>query len=125
MKTQTTAKLITGIFAAALIAGLAGNSVAESPFTETRSSVVKFADLNLDTPKGVATLYKRIHNAAVQVCGDPSEDSVFSEVRVAQAKCVSESVARAIDSVHNPALEAYYSKKTGRPMPALASNQTK
>jgi UrcA family protein len=124
MRTQISAKLITRIFGSALIAGLAGNSIAASPFAETHSTVVKFADLNLDTPKGVAALYKPLHSPAEQLCGTPTEDSVFSEVRVAQDKCVSESVVLAIDSVHNLALEAYYSKKTGRAIPVLASNQT-
>jgi UrcA family protein len=125
MKTQINAKLITRLFGTALIVALAGKSVAASPFTETRSAVVKFADLNLDTPQGVIALYKRIHSAAEGVCGVPSEDRVFLQVASAEQKCVSESETRAIDSINNFALAAYYSKKTGRPMPVLASNQTK
>lgn len=125
MKTQIAATLITRLFGTALIAGavLGGHAFAANPLEETRSTVVKFADLNLDSPQGVAALYKRIHNAAQRVCAVSSEDKVFLEVASAEKRCIASSEARAIDDIHNVALEAYYSKKTGRAMPVLASNQ--
>jgi UrcA family protein len=125
MKTQITAKLIAHLFGTALIAGtmLGGQAFAGGSINETRSTVVKFGDLNLDSPQGVATLYKRIHTAAKQVCGVVPEDRVFLQVATSEAKCMAESEARAIDDIHNVALEAYYSKKIGRPAPVLASNQ--
>ncbi len=127
MKDQTTSKLITRLFGTALIAAvvLGGKTFAASPLDDAPSAVVKFADLNLDTPQGVSALYRRIHNAAEQVCGVVPEDRVFIEAAIAQGKCVRESEVRAIDAVNNVALQAYYSKKTGRAMPLLASNQTK
>jgi UrcA family protein len=124
MKTHI-AKVITRLFGTALIAGavLGGQAFAAGPFNEARSTVVKFGDLNLETPQGVAALYRRIHNAAKQVCGVVPEDNVFLEAAAQEGKCMAESEARAIDDIHNVALEAYYSKKTGRAMPVLASNQ--
>ncbi len=123
MKTQINAKLITRIFGTALIVGLAGKGVAASPSTETRSAVVKIADLNLDSPQGVAALYKRIHSAAEQVCAEPTEDRVFFEVAAQVKQCERQAEARAIKSVHNVALEAYYSKKTGQPMPVVLASK--
>src|SRR5271168_1205036 len=125
MNTQINAKLITRLFGTALIVALAGNTFAASPLTETRSSVVKFADLNLNTPQGVAALYKRIHIAAEQVCGVTTGEPMYFQIASGAQKCVDRSEARAIDSIHSVALEAFYSKKMGRPMPVLASNQTK
>jgi UrcA family protein len=122
MNTQINATLITRLFGTALIVALAGNTFAASPLDGTRSAVVKFAYLNLDTPRGVAVLYKRIHIAAEEVCGASSEDKEFFEVAAAVKKCMNESEARAIGSIPSAALQAYYSKKTGRAMPVLASN---
>lgn len=122
MKTQINAKLIIRLVGTALIGALAGNTFAASPPSDTRSAVVKFADLNLDTPRGVAVLYKRIHIAAEEVCGASSEDKEFLEVAAAVKKCVNDSETRAIGAIPSAALQAYYSKKTGRSFPVLASN---
>ena len=125
MKNPISAKLIVRFFGAALIGGamLGSQAFAQGALNGTSSTVVKFGDLNLDSPQGVASLYRRIHNAAEQVCGISTEDRVFLEVRVQEQKCVVETEARAIDGIHSVALEAFYSKKMGRPMPVLASNQ--
>jgi UrcA family protein len=84
MKDQTTSKLITRLFGTALIAAvvLIGKTFAASPLDDTRSAVVNFADLNLDTAQGVSALYRRIHNAAEQVCGVAPEDRVFIEAAI-------------------------------------------
>jgi UrcA family protein len=125
MQTQITAKLITRLFGTALIAVamLGGQAFADGPPSQGHSTVVKFGDLNLDSSQGVAALYRRIHNAAMKVCGLPSGDELFREVRAQENKCVVDAEVRAIGHINNVALEAYYSKKTGRPMPVLASNQ--
>jgi UrcA family protein len=123
MNSQINAKLVTRLIGTALFIAFAAESLAASPSTETRSTIVKFADLNLNSPEGIAALYTRLHRAAEQVCDTSSGDSVFSEVRLAQKQCVRESEARAVDSIHNAALAAYYSKKTGTPMPILVADQ--
>jgi UrcA family protein len=124
MKTQITAKALTRFFGTALIAAavLGGQAFAGNSFAETRSTVVKFGDLNLSSQEGIAALYKRIHNAAKQVCEASSGDDVFPQVATSVHKCVAEAETRAVLDINNGALEAYYSKKTGRPMPVLASN---
>jgi UrcA family protein len=125
MKTQTTANHFARLFGTTLIAAgmLGGHAFAADSFSETPSTVVKFGDLNLTSQQGVASLYKRIHSAAEQVCGASTADTVFPEVSLSIHKCVVDSETRAIRAVNNGALEAYYSKKTGRPMPVFASNQ--
>jgi UrcA family protein len=125
MKTQITAKTFARLFGTALIAAtvLGGLAFAGDSLGETRSTVVQFGDLNLSSQQGIAALYKRIHNAAEQVCGASTEDKVFPEVAASVHKCVAETETRAVLDVNNGALQAYYSKKTGRPMLALASNQ--
>jgi UrcA family protein len=125
MKTQITAKTFARFFGTALIAAavLGGQAFAADSFRATRSTVVKFGDLNLNSQEGIAALYKRIHNAAEQVCGASTADTIFPEVAASLHKCIAETETRAVRDVNNGALQAYYSKKTGRPMPVLASNQ--
>ncbi len=83
--------------------------------------VVKFGDLNLNNPAGVAVLSKRLHAAAEGVCQPFSgmDPGSFSRYRA----CVSESLARAVAQVNVPALTAYENAKSGKSWPRVASNQ--
>lgn len=75
---------------------------------EVRSETVKFGDLNVASPSGVETLYKRIHAAAARVCfdGDPLQ-------LIAVHACTRKAEARAIEKVNLPQLTAFYQMKTG------------
>jgi UrcA family protein len=72
---------------------------------------VKFQDLNIDSPAGVAALYQRLHVAAEHVCyaqwdRDP--------VKVQRAEtCANEEQARALSRLHVAGLTAYYQMNTG------------
>ncbi len=125
MKNLMTAQFVTRCFGAALIAGtmLAGHTFAAQP-GDVPSQIVKFGDLNLNSTEGVATLYKRIHRAAEQLCPSSSETRLLASASSAQ--CVAQSEARAVKDVNNAALTGYYMVKTGGSKPAvLASNNTK
>jgi UrcA family protein len=78
-----------------------------SASTETHSTTVHFADLNLDQPAAVAALYQRINAAAGQVCGEPRlTGSHF--VSSDWVRCVSQAVDRAVITLDRPELNAYH-----------------
>lgn len=60
---------------------------------------VRYADLNLNTPAGAAVLYKRIRNAAEQVCGDANARQL-TEIMAAKA-CVARAVDAGVHAVNN------------------------
>jgi UrcA family protein len=89
-----------GAFAAALPAG-----------EDVGRITVRFDDLNLEQPRGVAVLYRRLRHAAEQVCGEPQrpgEVIMSADWRV----CVAQAVERAVVTVDRPVLTAYHRQHT-------------
>jgi UrcA family protein len=84
---------------------------------QVRSETVKFADLNLDTPAGVETLYGRIHAAARRVCYEPSEDARAYTV------CVKKAQSDAVGKVNLPLLTELFQKKTGNHPQTFIANR--
>ncbi len=86
-----------------------------------RSETVHYGDLDLNNQEGAVTLYRRLHNAAADVCSDPAADK-YSSVPHYQ-RCVAHAVGDAVASVDQPALTTYAvargvavtSRKGGRP----------
>ena len=78
---------------------------------EVSMAVVKFQDLDVNTPAGAASLYWRIHRAADRVCGldEHSIPRLFSRVECAQA-----AESRAIGQLSFSRLTAYYQAQTGK-----------
>jgi UrcA family protein len=62
--------------------------------------VVRYGDLDLTRPAGVATLHSRIRSAASVVCR-PSFDDRAPEHVAATRFCVQQAVARALDDVQS------------------------
>ncbi len=72
---------------------------------------VRFDDLNLEQPRGVTVLYRRLRHAAEHVCGEPErpgEATVSADWRA----CVAQAVDRAVVTVDRPALTAYHREHT-------------
>lgn len=86
---------VTALSAAANLA-----TAADAP--ATASVVVKYADLDVATPKGAARLYRRISVAAHEVC--PDSDSRRLEDKMATWSCRRQAVTRAVESVNSPAV---------------------
>ena len=84
---------------------------------DARSETVKFADLNLDTPAGVESLYGRIHAAARRVCEQPA-----GEMRAA-SRCMAKAESEAIGKVNIPSLTAFYQQKTGGHPATITANR--
>jgi UrcA family protein len=84
--------------------GMAVTRVDDAP-----SKTVRYYDLNLNNPEGVASLYRRIHTAAVDVCESAEGPQVVSRVFWhGWHKCVAHAVENAVNKVHNDKLSAYY-----------------
>jgi UrcA family protein len=78
---------------------------------DIRRITVHFDDLNLEQPRGVAVLYRRVRLAAEQACGEPQrpgEAILSSDWRA----CVAQAVERAVVTVDRPALTAYHRQHT-------------
>jgi UrcA family protein len=87
-----------------LLAGSLGVSQAATPDDEVPKVVVSYSDLDLSTPEGARTLYKRISFAAQQVC--PYQDErALARVAINHA-CREAAIDRAVNSVHNAQLAA-------------------
>jgi UrcA family protein len=122
MKTNdNTTRRVTRIAVAALLLGsvLSTGGAFAGSLSELPSEQVKFQDLNLDSPAGVAALYSRIRVAAIRVCTAGTRD--LSEMR-AEKNCIIDTEASAVKQVHSPGLAAYFQEKTGRVVANLASN---
>ncbi len=73
------------------------------------SMTVRYDDLDLNSTPGVANLYKRIQNAATQVCR-PVEgpQSVSRMLWTAWNQCFYHALANAVQAAHNDRLSAYH-----------------
>jgi len=72
---------------------------------QATSVTVQFHSGDLDTPQGVAGLYRRIRAAAETVCGRP--DDAFLLDKLLWNQCVEQAVAGAVTRVHSDSLSAY------------------
>jgi UrcA family protein len=73
---------------------------------EARSVTLHYHTTDLDTPEGVATLYRHIRGAAAEVCS-PFESRLL-ERKLLWNDCFSHAVAYAVRATHNEALSAYH-----------------
>ena len=75
---------------------------------QVRSEIVKFPDLNVNTPAGAEALYVRIHSAARRVCSQTE-----TLLQVSAVACAKKAEAEAIAKLGVPQLTRYYQMKTG------------
>lgn len=94
----------TIVLAAALVVpgiAFASPSPAEAP----RSSVVRYADLNLSTNEGIERLMTRIKQAGKQVC-DYGNGFTDLTGRQHERRCYKTAVDNAVRQINNPVLTA-------------------
>jgi len=111
MKTLTMNNTKHFFFAAVAAVSLAsvGMAAQADQAGEVPARTVHYADLNLNTDAGVATLYSRIRNAAQLVCGnvDPRR---LDESASAKA-CIDKAVFSSVSAVNNPKLTSEYNAR--------------
>jgi UrcA family protein len=100
------------------IAALALSSLATAGSRDVNAVTVKYGDLNLNSQAGIASLHKRIRNAAESVCNQ-LETRILG-LRGAYDACVSEAVASGVASVGNANL-TYFHTVQGKTV-VVASN---
>ncbi len=97
------------------------SAAAGGPIGETLQQKVSFADLNLDRPEGIATLYKRVHTAAAKLCSVTESGGVA--LAPAMPRCVATATSRAVADINNPALSAYANAGAGISQSGLVAGQ--
>ncbi len=85
---------------------VAASALAVTQVDQAPSVTVRYYDLNLKTTQGVASLYARIHRAAIDVCR-PTDGEMNKLERSTWNECVAHSVADAVKRIHNEKLTAY------------------
>ncbi|MDB6086923.1 MAG: hypothetical protein JWN43_4804 [Gammaproteobacteria bacterium] len=106
-----TASILTRFTVALLAAAPQVHAAAPAADPDTHSTIVHFADLNLDKPAGIVTLYRRLTVAAERDCGEPQ----LTGSRVISPfwqRCVSQAVDGAVLALDRPALTAYHRAQT-------------
>ena len=121
--TTTTTAIIGSALMAIGLAGASNAAWADQANQDVTQSVVKYADLNLNSPAGIEVLYRRIERAARTVCQLPLDIRELS-ISVRQGSCEQQAVARAIEKVRVPALSNYYLAKMGHPAKAVVIAST-
>jgi UrcA family protein len=90
----------------------ADSGMAATRTDEAPSVTVRYYDLNLNSPEGIASLYRRIHGAAVDVCESSEGPQVVNRIFWrGWNKCVAQAVENAVNTVHNDKLSAYYGER--------------
>jgi UrcA family protein len=106
--TTVASKLVLAV--AGLVASVAG--FADTPDVYVPSVKVRYDDLNLATPSGTNTLYRRISAAARDVCPDLYSRDLH--VVLAAQHCQAAAIARAVSEVNSPSLAMLHAARTSR-----------
>lgn len=99
--------------AAILVAGLTCGSVLAADDTSEPHKAVSYADLNLKSSAGIATLYQRIRLAAGEVC-QLAQGTVALKLAAEIKACRTDALDRAVAQLNLPALSALHLARTGR-----------
>ena len=79
------------------LVALAASGLATAATSDTRSIVVRYGDLNLNSEAGKARLHKRLRNAAESVCG--LADTRVLVLRDVHDQCVAEALSNSVAAV--------------------------
>ena len=79
------------------LVALAASGIAAAASQDVNSVVVRYGDLNLNSQAGVASLHKRILNAARSVCS-PLDNGVLG-LRDVYNDCVAQALSNGLDAV--------------------------
>ncbi len=102
MKTFTHNKVALLAVATFGVALFAGGVHANEAVMDAQTVRVGYADLNLTTEAGAKVLYRRIHAAAVRVCGDA--DTRQLDMAAAAQACMDRAIVNSIRAVNNEQL---------------------
>jgi UrcA family protein len=95
------------VIAIAALFAAASAAPAIAQVTETRSQVVYFGDLNLDSPHGAHRLVRRIERASAEVCGGHEGMRPLEELGD-RDRCRAEAAHNAVADVDAPMVTSEY-----------------
>ena len=99
--------------ASIIVLGFATTNVANADPESPQTLTVQFGDLDLDKAQGVDALFKRIKNAARDVCSD-FEGRTLSKKQL-YSECVDTALSTAITRVDRPKLSQYLVERSATP----------
>jgi UrcA family protein len=114
-----------GLYAVTLACAVASSVptiCAAADSTDIPSVVVKYADLNLSNPEGVAVLYRRINAAARDVCKSYDIHSGSERLPGSADPCYRKALQDAVNKVGHPGLSAMYNAKHPQPSPITVAS---
>jgi UrcA family protein len=91
------------------VAALAISGLATANTRDLNTVTVKYGDLNLNSQAGIASLHKRIRNAAESVCS-PLETRILG-LREAYDQCLDQAIADGVAAVDNANLTQFHTVK--------------
>jgi UrcA family protein len=109
VRPQTKEHIVKSIKFLLPLVALATTGIAAAATQSLDSVVVRYGDLNLNSEAGVASLHKRIRNAAESVCS-PYENRILG-LRDTYDECVAEAVNNGVAAVANPNLSNFHAHK--------------
>ena len=95
----------------AALAVTAGPLAMADALVNVKTETVRYDDLRLTSPVGVAVLYGRLRAATEHACA--SLDSVQLSAKARHRACLDESLAKAVKDVNHQGLTEYYEYKRG------------
>ena len=121
MKSSSRSTGLRGLIATAILGALASSFSAVSAADPSSASInVKYADLNIASPSGALVLYERIRAAAQSAC-----NYFWFKTDADEARCVQNTIAKAVAKVDQPALSAVYNAKYKTAAPSTLVSQSR
>jgi|HubBroStandDraft_1064217.scaffolds.fasta_scaffold212259_2 UrcA family protein len=117
---KSNSKLIATLVGALWLTGQASLTLADPPKGAPpveKSTTVRFADLNLESPEGAHALYSRIRSAAESLCGE--QFSLWDGNRSREWQdCYRTTIERAVVQLNRPVLTSVHREAVQGPHPA-------
>jgi len=120
MKTSSPSTGLRGFIASSIFVALAASFCAVSAADPSSASItVKYADLDIASPSGARVLYERIRAAAQSACS-----YFWFKTDADEARCLQNTIAKAVTKVNQPALSAVYDAKYKASAPSPLVSQS-
>jgi len=120
MKTSSPSTGLRGFIASSIFVALAASFSAVSAADPSSASItVKYADLDIASPSGARVLYERIRAAAQSACS-----YFWFKTDADEARCLQNTIAKAVTKVNQPALSAVYDAKYKASAPSPLVSQS-
>ncbi|HEX8797620.1 MAG TPA: UrcA family protein [Terriglobales bacterium] len=121
MNTLSPSTSLRCLVATAIFGALTSSCSAVSAADPSSAGVtVRYADLNIASPSGALVLYERIRAAAQGACS-----YFWFKTDADEARCLQNTIAKAVSTVNEPALSAVYNAKFKTSAPSTLVSQSR